>query len=280
MRLFLNAGFGDPLPASDLDLIRSLGYEGIRQNVPTVESAAWLVGNALDKGAAIFIIPVESADLCQDIAHAVAERIKVIGGDDRAVIEVGNEEDLRGKRWHDDPFGWSLLVTDVLNIAREHRFWGPVVSGGISSVSRSALDWLKRSRVHEREVCIGYHQYRSTSPQKALSGYSSRADEFKALKDIAGQDIWCTECGWSTAPRTKGWWIFKKTWSYSDAEVASFLRYEIDLQDSFNSKAFVTYQLNDGPNPMNDQDRFGVRRTDGSLKPQASVLLGESNDRG
>lgn len=274
METYINAGFGELLSDGDLMLIRSLGFDGIRQNVPSPEHVG-LVDNILESGLhAIFIVPVETPDICQTTAHAVAERAAELGRSSQAVLEVGNEEDLGGKRWAKDPHGWAALVSDVCTIAASHRFMGPVVSGGVSSVSHTALRWLKDSRVSELPVGVGYHQYRSTPPNKPLDGYHSRDEEYRALADAAGgSETWCTESGWTTTPHSKGWGPFRQTWAYSDVEVLGFLRAEIALATSYGAQSFTVYQLNDGPDPNNGQDRFGIRRMDGTLKPQSRVLL-------
>ena len=283
----LNAGFGEPLSGEDLDLIRSLGYQGIRQDVPSaagaapsVASAAALVDNVLDAGLmGIFVIPCDLADICHEIAHAVARRAVERQQGALVVIEVGNEEDLSGKRWARDPVGWAALVGDVSVIAASHSNISPggavqVVSGGVSSVSRHAMGWLERSHVRDLPIGVGYHQYRSTSPDKPLDGYSSRADEFRALRDAAGdRETWMTECGWHTARRTSGTWPCRKAWAYTDAQVAQFLADEMARQEEVGARCFVTYQLQDGLDRRNDQDHFGIRRVDGTLKPSARVLL-------
>jgi hypothetical protein len=274
MLKLLNAGFGEPLSTADLTLIRSLGYQGVRQDVPEVEVADGLVDDVLAEGmVGLFVIPVSEEDACHDIAHAVARQIMRRSGESSCAIEAGNEEDLSGKRWARDPLGWARLVADVSIIAQSHGRI-QVVSGGVSSLSRHAMGWLERSRVRDLPVGVGYHQYRSTPPGEALDGYALRQDEFRALRDASGgRDVWMTESGWHTAKRTSGCWPFRKSWSYTDEQVARFLRVEMDLNEESGAKCFVTYQLNDGPDPVNDQDRFGIRRTDGSLKPQARVLL-------
>ena len=287
MLMLLNAGFGEPLSADDLALIRALGYVGVRQDVPSaagaapsVAGAAALVDNVLDAGLmGIFVIPADLADICHDIAHVVARRAVERQQGSRVVIEVGNEEDLSGKRWARDPHGWAALVADVSVIAASHSDISPggavqVVSGGVSSVSRQAMGWLERSHVRDLPIGVGYHQYRSTPPSEPLDGYRTRGEEFRALRDAAGdRETWMTESGWHSARRTSGCWPRKRTWSYSDAEVAQFLAEEMARNDEVGARCFVTYQLADGPDGTNDQNRFGIRRFDGSLKPSSRVLL-------
>lgn len=276
MLMILNAGFGDPLPPSDLSLIRSLGYVGVRQDVPTAESAPLLVSNLLESGLiGIFVIPVANEGTCQEISHAVSRRASELGKSDMAILEAGNEEDLKGKRWANDPMGWASLVADVVFIARSHNPALRVVSGGVSSLSKHAMGWLYKSRVRDVVASVGYHQYRHTPPSTPLDGYSSRLDEFLSLREASGDcDTWMTETGWHTAKQSSGHWPCKKTWSYTDAEVAQFLRAEIEFNDNVGAQCFVTYQLNDGPDPSNGQDRFGIRTCEGELKPSAYIVEG------
>jgi len=279
MDTYLNAGFGDLLSYDDLFLINALGYDGIRQDVPDAERAGALVEN-IEEGFTlngIFVVPVAKEDVCHAVAHAISSAAVAMHATNHVVLEVGNEEDLGGKRWSRDPVGWAALVRDVQDIARQHSALcgsGPlaVVSGGVSSVSRQAMGWLERSRVKELGVDIGYHQYRSTPPEKPLDGYKSRDDEFRTLRDVAGErKLWCTESGWSTAPHKGG--MFHRGFSYTDVEVLHFLREERELNKNFGAESFVVYQLNDGPDAHNDQDRFGIRKIDGALKTQSQLLL-------
>jgi len=276
MIYLLNAGFGEPLPADDLDLIRFLGYQGVRQDVPSAAIAPTLVDNLMAANLyGIFVVPVAEESVCHEITHAVAAQIVLRAGAGMGIIEAGNEEDLSGKRWTRDPVGWARLVSDVKTIADDHSGGEiTVLSGGVSSVSRQAMDWLERSHVRDLPVGVGYHQYRSTPPAEPLDGYRSRYDEFAALRQAAGlRPTWMTESGWHTAKRTTGFWPLRKTWAYTDTQVARFLSEEMALNKGAEAECFTVYQLNDGPDPSNDQDRFGIRRTDGTLKPSAEVLL-------
>jgi hypothetical protein len=272
--IYLNAGFGEPLSDEDLSLIASLGYVGIRQNVPDPAEALPLVSNVLNtKLRGIFIVPVDDPDNCQATAHAIAEAAVALGSSGSVTIEVGNEEDLHSKTWSKKPERWAALVNDVVQIALQHWAGGvQVVSGGISSLSREAVGWLIDSGISDVMVdAVGYHQYRSTTPDVPLKGYGSRDEEFRALRTAAGpHQISCTETGWSTAPRNTGW-PFKRDWSYNDNQVLNFMVQEWVINNKEGALAFVQYQLNDGPDPDNDQDRFGIRATDGTLKPQSRL---------
>ena len=134
MLTYINAGFGEPLSRDDLSLIKSLGYAGVRQDIPNARVAPALVDNILSADLrGIFVIPVESEAVCQEAAHAVSARaayLGLAGLSQVVVLEVGNEEDLPGKRWSRDPLGWAKMVADVAFIARSHSHELTVVSGG------------------------------------------------------------------------------------------------------------------------------------------------------
>lgn len=282
MLRMLNAGFGEPLPGEDLDLIHRLGFDGVRQDVPTLASAVGLTTNALGIDfTALFIVPVAVESTCQEIAHAIASRAVELGAAERTILEVGNEEDLEGskdhpKRWTHDPRGWAALVSDVAHIAAQHSPAIRAVSGGVSSVSRRAMAWLQSSGVTRLESLqapfgIGYHQYRSTPPDKPLEGYVSRDEEFLVLNGTAnGLPIWCTESGWHTGVRKSGCWPFTHHWRYEDTQIEQFLRDEAMLNERHGAYSFVVYQLNDSPGGI--EPPFGIRRVDGTLKPQARVF--------
>ena len=54
--------------------------------------------------------------------------------------------------------------------------------------------------------------------------------------------------------------------------MAEFLDYEYRLNRDQGSESFVVFQLSDGPNPQENEHRFGIRTYEGELKPSAHVV--------
>jgi len=276
VRVGLCAGFGETLSPQDWSLIRSdLGFCGIRQDIPRADAAPALITNIAWASAPLSIALVNvrgTIDGTLETADEVAVAAKATGCDARLAIEVGNEEDING-RWGNDPRGYGHLVASVEDLLSVHAPRVRVVTAGIGTISRESLAWLAEAMPFvPASVAVGYHPYRSSPPGVPRKGYSSREAEFAALRAIAGdRALWCTEIGWHTAPRPKGFPLCWMSERWSDSEVASFLRSELRLNAEAGAEAAFIFQLNDGADQKNREHRFGIRRMDGSLKPSAQV---------
>lgn len=271
MRILLNAGFGEPLGAEAIGLISALGYDGVRQDVPTPWAAPGLVREFAP--GPLHLLPIfvvgglarqPGAEIVET-ARATAQAVRVwqIQG---AAIEIGNEMDAAG--WDAREFG-ALVAAAREAVMGEHADVR-VVSGGVTNLSKTALDWLGRAAPDiPADVVIGYHSYRD-DPARPKEGFRSRVEEFDRLREIAmGREVWCTECGYHTARRKA---CIGTRRGLSDEQVAEYVRSEISLHRTAGAGAFVLYQLNDGPS--NEAiDRYGIRRRDGTLKPVSRAHL-------
>jgi hypothetical protein len=259
MKVYLNAGFGEPLSAADLAQIRSLGFAGIRTDIYDnglgPEIAAGLKATDLE---AIFLVKIAQVPLAVSLIRAVDLQARV-------VIEIENEPDFTTVT----PSVLSAAIRDAVRDYPDIRF----VSGGVSHRGQDYLRQVIEVGIPEN-VAVGFHTYRNTPPDDPLPGYASRAAEFAQLHTLAGaRSLWCTECGWHTGRfggfRIFDFWIGAQR--FSDAQVAEFTRRELELHKAAGVDVFVLYQYNDGPSGE-AADRFGIRRTDGSLKPVAEVV--------
>lgn len=265
-----------PLPRSEWAVVLGYTWDGIRTDVRREQDAGALVRDVVEVGSdAILVTPTQDIDAALAVAEAVAVSAKLSGRPHTITLEVGNEPDLSG-RWAGDPEGFGRLVAACAEMARGYLPELQVISGGVSNVSQRALAWLTRAaRQMPHEVVVGYHAYRNTAPNVPLKGYASREDEFKALRAAAGDRMLaCTETGWHTAPRPKGFPLCWLSESWSEAEVAAHLRTEVRLHAE---RALAThccvYQLRSGPDRRNDQDSFGILRADGT--PRAAARVGQ-----
>lgn len=267
MRIQINAGFGNPIGTSDLSLIGNLEFDGVRQDVITPQDAEALV-DELDSCFPIFIAP----NLV--IAEAVLWAAKHRRPPSSYGIEFGNELNLKvSASFYATQF--SLAEAHLRSIEPEVQ----LVTAGINTTSRKGLAWLEQAVTGASgKAIIGFHSYRpnmTPSPTAPQEGMRSRSAEFADLHRIAqGRRLWNTEIGWHTAPRESGWWIFKRRFKLTDHQVAGYLKEEIALNRAAGVDLLTVYQLNDGPNANYDQDCYGIRRTDGTLKPSAHVAKG------
>lgn len=270
MRYYLNAGFGEPIGASDLALIKSLGFHGVRQDV-----LHWTQGSLVDEIAQANLAAI--LVLGPEVWSAPAERIKdlaehVFRMTLDVAFEVGNELDGRvSPREYGQTF--AKVEAGIRSLAPD----ATVITAGIRDCGHGPLGWLRdviSTGLISEQACIGYHTYRATPPGVPREGYRKREDEFDALRLVArGRPLWHTEIGWSTAPRKAGGCagLFGKRWSYNDEQVAEFLDYELRVNRDQGAESFTVFQLSDGPKNENE-GRFGIRTLDGVLKHSAHVV--------
>ena len=104
-----------------------------------------------------------------------------------------------------------------------------------------------------------------------MKGFAARDAEFARLKELARhRPIYCTETGWHTAPSTvrTGWFgLFRRKVRFTDEQVADFFDREVTIHERNGAEVFAWFQLNDGPNPDDYEQTFGIRRLNGELKP-------------
>lgn len=273
MRLLLNAGFGRPIGRADLELIDWLGFDGVRQDIPGPD-ALDLVDEIATFRTTMFPIflvgggkmGVTEQDICAT-AGDVAIRARRLGL--RCAIEIGNEPDI-APAWSPERFaGLVLRATEEIQALNPNVI---PITGGISSTSPEAIKYLRSVMTlldggGVFPVEIGYHTYR-WSPSQPRAGWDARADEFAALHAIAGcRGIWNTESGWHTARERRGLFGLCSR-RLSDNEVSDFIDAEIRENYIWGAESYTLYQLNDGPRDT-WEDRFGIRRLDGTLKPSA-----------
>lgn len=289
MRVLLNAGFGHPLGRETLALILSLGFDGVRQDVPFFRTEAEienLLSEFIGSGLSPILL-VGGGDMSRDGRPAghdevagyawrvatVARRLGLFDGDAPAAIELGNEPDI-APGWEGRPDWFALLLHTGYVAVKTAAPSAIVISGGVSATSREALRYLDQALSLgdvPQGVAIGYHAYRTTRPpHEPLDGFGSREAEIDELGRVArGRALWCTEAGWHTARscvRSGFLGICRQYVRYSDAQVLEFTRVEMALQAALGAEGFVLYQLNDGIADI-PEHRFGIRYRNGDLKP-------------
>lgn len=276
MKIYLNAGFGDPLGQETLRLINVLGFSGVRQDITTddAEKIQTLVGEfASSPLKPIFLV---GHGYAEDMPQRLAARAAIVGkyvlefGIAGAAIEMVNEPDL-SQMYRRRPDYVAQLVRMVTASCPGVR----VVIGGVCGVTRSNVDYIRKviaSGVPD-DVVLGVHTYRRatplTPPDTPCPGFSSRQEEMDALRTVAqGHDVWCTEVGWSTETVTTGFWIFSKKKRLTDEQVAINLRREFSILKACGLDVATLFQIHDG---ITDQERWGIMRADGTLKPSATI---------
>lgn len=256
MLRLLNAGFGDPLPLSDQQLIAGWGYDGIRSDYgPAVIPA--LAGGPFSHA----IIVMNRLD---NLPHVLdIEEGRVDGPE--LIYELGNELNAT---MNPREYAAELRRVTVGCVGR-----ATLLTAGINNLSKPAFDWLWQvlDAGIPREIEVAFHSYRDPGrgPDYAHAPFQSRAQEFHALLEVAGdRPVWGTECGWHTAAWSRGTWPCKKTGRNTNEQIKEWLAEEDELTRQWGAQSFTVYQFNDGPTDT-ELDRYGMRDVHGNEKPQA-----------
>src|SRR4029453_18560439 len=101
-------------------------------------------------------------------------------------------------------------------------------------------------------------------------GFESRDEEFEALASlVGGRRVACTEFGYHTAEDRMGSFGHRRR---SESEVADSVRWDLNFFAKRHVLLAAIYQLNDGARDV-AEERYGIRRLDGTLKPVADALV-------
>ena len=197
----------------------------------------------------------------------------------RVHVEMGNEPDVHGIT----PSAYLALVRDVAawaevrrqNYGRQDvRLW----AGAVSNFSPSAFAWLDYVLPGlPAGVGITMHRYPEggvrdmRAPRK---GYKTRDAEVADLTRRIGSRPWgISETGWHTAPQQEQSWcpFGGRKFAWTDEQVTVTIRAELEWWRVQGAAFCVCYQINDGP--TNETiNRYGIRRVDGTWKPQAEAF--------
>lgn len=289
MRVGINAGFGDSI-RHEFALLRSLGFTFARQDLrhdfddgKLSDRVEEFVGAGLTP---LFLLAgghVERSDKSARIEpHELAElAVKVVRN--AAVcgladywLEFGNEPDLAHPDYAKRPEDFAEAIRQARNAVRGEGFGGLLISGGISNLNERGLKYLAammKSGIPE-DVAVGFHRYPDgLSPSVPHEGFKTRDDEWARLTALAGgRPLACTEVGHHTAPRRVGKLGQKKR--ISDSDSAQHMSFDLAYFRDKNCLLTAVYQLNDGQDPEEHLDRYGIRTAPPSvtLKPVAGSI--------
>lgn len=241
MKKGLQTHFNLPIGVDLLREVRSLGWETARIDGMEGHSIEPMISETVEAGLEPFVIVDSIEELARVPAGLDAEWTNELDGDVTPSFY---------RRTLDRAAG----VAASLGI----RLWAPC----ISNLDFDSLWWMRLVRgsgwpkgLHG----ISAHSY-GPFPH---DGFRSREDEVRQFKQlIDGKPYRITECGLAS---TEG---------VSEEEQADFLIREFEFWTAQGAEAAYWFQLNDGPTD-HPEHRFGIRRFDGSWKPNAGVFAPE-----
>lgn len=293
MQVFVNAyNNGKVLGANTIDLIKSIGFAGVRTDIPnglpTEQINAIVDEITSTEVVPIFVVGgwqwwrnnsvVEDRSTFPGIDSIVLDSIAVAHAcnatpSKTCYIEVGNEPNFTGK-YVDDPTSFARLVKAV-NLAVALIEFPKIphfISGGVSNINPGdGLDYVTNinNKLHPGGI-LGIHPYRLNKlPWDSLRGQAIGTIA-NSVRDLRPRYA-ITEGGWHTAPRQGRFPLCWMKESWTDNEIANFAVWEFDFWKASGAELYTWYQLNDGPNNT-QEERFGIRYNTGGLKPVAYAI--------
>lgn len=302
MNIFLNAGFGDPLPLDQCQQIRAMGFDGIRTDAlfagphgqeprlisnGTLEETdmhlaaaglqtQWLISRPLETGPIDVTVAVDRVRWLIGSGFVVAERLP-------HSFDVG----LEGNHSR-SPYPIPDLVRLINSCQDAAGDNIPVSATLTNNMGREALRYAKAC-FNAGLSCnaIGLHPYKTTvkpwEPARG-SGWASREEEWSAWQELAARynvELWAPEwgyhCGVSNVP-APGWMgkLGRKVkLSYSEDQQREFTEYELFDQIERGVKMSGVFQYNDAADAATNQNHeahYGMRRADGSHKPVVGAI--------
>lgn len=262
MKRYLQAIFNEPISHDDLRLIRSLGFDGVRVDVQKMGSGTDVRMLLLDvEGAGLeALVVVRDADQIYELPYPTH-------------VELRNEPDLEGPA----PPDYHALIEPAARVARErgHALWVGVVSN-LNDRGFRYLRTLVECGLPD-DAGVSVHRYPTgKGPWVPHDGFASREAEVLELRNLVGwgRRLGLTEFGYHTAPRrSSSWWgrLLGRKERWTDAQVAEYVAWEFRFWSQQGAEFATLYQINDGPTDT-PIDRYGIRASDGHMKPVAGVV--------
>ena len=286
--LGINAGFGDPV-AGEFPFFERIGVAAVRQDLfahgETAPIEALVAEFSNRPARAVFMLAggkMQVADGSHRIEpHVLAARARRVveaahaAGLEQYSLEVGNEPDIAHDGYASRPQDFAEAIRQVHAVVRPLGFDGDLVTGGISNLNERGLTYLQSMLAAPSvpaDVVVGFHRYPEggRGSRAPHPGFESREEEFEALAGLAGgRRVACTEFGYHTAEDRMGVLGSRRR---SESEVAEAVQWDLDFFGQHGVLLAALYQLNDGVGDV-AEDRYGIRRTDGTLKPVADALV-------
>jgi hypothetical protein len=258
----LQAGFGSPIGDETLADLRRLGVVLLRLDCQhqSPEQVLALQTEASNHGFFTLLI--------------VSQPQEVTMLPSGSQVEVENEPDLADT----PPEAYVEKVKAICEVATPMGItvWAPVVS----NLNERGLEYLASVMpMMPPEVKISVHRYPHDTffrdgPKVPHDKFASREEEIATLRILIGDRAWgVSEFGYHTAPRKKSVGnIPIRVRQWTDFQVHQHVQWEWAFWERMDAEFAILYQINDGVDPNVANDRYGIRRVDGSWKSVAATF--------
>jgi len=259
MQLSVNAYDLEGVP---IDTLADMGWNAARRDVTSATEARAVILQHAAVGMGLNLLVNLPPSLVVPVAVNVAMEAHDAGSRRRIAVEIGNEWDIDYSP-SEASDAWSRVasMTSGLDIT--------LVTGGISSLSDTALDWLARALPKPpwwQDLVCGFHAYNGNQP---INPTTRRSELSKLHETIGFRSAWNTETGWHQASKSKDFPLcWQKKPGLSEDQVLGNLSTDVAIHLEAGIMVYTVYQLNDGPRDT-PIDRFGIRAYDGRWKRQA-----------
>lgn len=289
LEIGVNAGFGHPIAASELDAMLWMGIRHVRRSLVvwretphSVElSCKQFVGHTQLR--ALMLLNSEGLHFPEEVADwaVTAFRTAMRHGlsPSEFDIEIFNEPNLGA--WAKRAYDCARAIRMTHDQLRIEGFAGDIVAGSVSGLEQkclnylTALDWRNQSR----ELVVGIHRYPYHLTSDLTSKGDSREQEFDRLMDIVGtRRVFVTESGpntwyesWGGIPLWNGKRLFGTTRRLTDIQAAALLDRDLVFWNGRAERNYI-YQIKDGTK-LDGSSLQGLLRSDGvTTKPQGHAV--------
>lgn len=211
--------------------------------------------------------PQSDADIAAYARYAAAVVAHFRGRN--AVFEIWNEPN--GKQFLADPATYPRLLRAALDSIRREDPEAAVSTGGTSGFDFPFLTRMLKSGSTERASAVAVHPYRDSAPETLRSDLSVLRDLIQ--RTVGPKPIWDTEWGYSSYGKAS-----KDLPGGGHSDVgrqrqAVLVARECLTQWVLGLPITVVYDLrDDGSNPFDREDNFGLIEQSNSDKPAMKVI--------
>jgi hypothetical protein len=266
----LQAGFGGLLGSALLAELKAFGYTLLRvEQGVTLDDTRNIASEVLTAGMTplVVLFQAEHASVLPPESWGECENEPDLAYPDRTIAP-------RGVMPHADYIQLSHRIAELAPL--DVRLW----AGAVSNPNDRGRAYLEATWPHCAEwerYGLSCHRYPHGTAEAKWSdpqeGFSLRSAEVSYLRRVAaGRPLAITEGGFHRGLRTsRSWWGRRKTAQWSDDDVAGLWAQEWAFWRMAGVECAVRYQINDGPDPDEALDNYGIRDVTGAWWPSAPV---------